>query len=151
MVLVFPFLFPRPMHSRASSFAWLSRDFSRLPRNGELARTLYFTRDRFSPHKRGLEYRFKNTTPEKFPNNGKLNEMEYAEQGCQFKTVRAHFLCDVFPSVAVAGWNGSHRVGPGQAFSVDPVSSIITLDYEQRVWMGGSICRLSVKIQLLCR
>lgn len=53
--------------------------------------------------------------------------MEYAEQGCQFKTARAHFLCDVFPSVAVAGWNGSDRVGPGDAFSVDPVSSIRTL------------------------
>ena len=58
MLLFFPFLFPRPLHSRASPFAWLSRDFSRLPPNGELARRLHFTRDRFSPHKRGLEYRF---------------------------------------------------------------------------------------------
>lgn len=52
--------------------------------------------------------------------------MEYAEQGCQFKTARAHFLSEVFPYVAVAGWNGSDRVGPGDALLVDPVSSITT-------------------------
>ena len=125
MELFFPFLSPCPLHSRASPFAWLSRVFSRLPPNGELARRLHFTQDRFSPYQRGLEYRFENTTPETSPNNDKLNEMEYAERGCQFKTARAHFLQAMFsppsPSLKRTWSCWSRRCSLGRSSFMDSV------------------------------